>query len=69
MNIGDKERGNAGIDFIWPITRNENFKGALTTVKGGNGFNNISPIFTYSVKNSVVAIWMGDMEHNFLENI
>ena len=33
------------------------------------GFNNISPIFTYSVENNVVAMWMGDMEQAFLDKI
>lgn len=69
MNIGDEERGCAGINFIWPVTSNLDFKEALSTVAEGTGFNNISPIFTYSVENGVVAMWMGDMEHDFLEKV
>lgn len=69
MNIGDDERRDAGINFKWPDTSNSNFKEALSAVKCGMGFNNISPIFTYSVENGIVAMWMGDMEHNFLDKI
>ncbi|MDD5902413.1 MAG: hypothetical protein PUC58_03510 [Oscillospiraceae bacterium] len=69
MNITDEERGSAGIDFKWPISSNSDFKEALSMVAEGTGFNNISPIFTYSVENGVVAMWMGDMEHDFLEKV
>jgi len=69
MNIGDDERGCAGINFRWPIITNSEFKEALSTVAEGTEFNNISPIFTYSVENGIVAMWMGDMEHDFLEKI
>ena len=69
MNISDETRGSAGINFRWPDTANPDFKEALSTVKNGTGFNNISPIFTYSVNNGVVVMWMGDIEHDFLENI
>lgn len=69
MNIGDDERGCAGINFKWPNTSNPDFKEALSAVTSGTGFNNISPIFTYSVENGVVAMWMGDMEHDFLEKV
>lgn len=69
MNIGDDEHGCAGINFKWPDTSNSDFKEALSVVAEGTGINNISPIFTYSVENGVVAMWMGDMEHDFLEKI
>ena len=69
MNIGDEERGCAGINFKWPIITNSEFKEALSAVTEGTGFNNISPIFTYSVENGIVVMWMGDMEHDFLEKI
>lgn len=69
MNVGDDERGSAGINFKWPDTSNSDFKEALSAVAEGTDFNNISPIFTYSVENGVVAMWMGDMEHDFLEKI
>lgn len=73
MNDNDKNDGknygSSGINFLWPITSNEDFQEALTDVANGKGYNNISPIFTYSVKNNVTAMWMGDMEHDFLEKI
>lgn len=69
MNISDEERGRAGINFIWPIVDDADYKDALSAVEEGSGFNNISPIFTYSVENGVCVMWMGDMEHEFLEKI
>ena len=69
MNMRDETRGPAGINFLWPITDNEDFKKALSSVEEGTKFNNISPIFTYSVKEGIRVMWMGDMEHDFLEKI
>lgn len=69
MNMADKERGCAGINFLWPIISNEEYKNALELVKKGEAYNNISPIFTYSVENGVKMMWMGDMEHKFLEKV
>lgn len=69
MNISDKERNCAGINFLWPVIDNEEYKNALESVKNGIGYNNISPIFTYSVRDSVKIMWMGDIENDFLEKI
>lgn len=69
MNVSDEERGCAGINFLWPITSDEDFQDALEKVKDGKEYNNISPIFTYSVENNVRMMWMGDLEHDFLEKI
>ena len=69
MNQSSDERGGAGINFLWPDTSNSDFKDSLDEVKDGSGFNNISPIFTYSVQNNVKMMWMGDMETDFLEKI
>lgn len=69
MNISDEERGCAGINFLWPIISNEEFKNALESAKKGEAYNNISPIFTYSVENGVKMMWMGDMEHEFFEKV
>lgn len=69
MNIGDEERGCAGINFLWPITSNKDFQDALATVREGSGYNNISPIFTYSVDKGIKVMWMGDLEHDFLEKV
>lgn len=69
MNVGDDERDCSGINFEWPDTSNSDFKEVLSAVADGTDFNNISPVFTYSVENGVVAMWMGDIEHDFLEKI
>ena len=69
MNLKSDERGCAGINFLWPDTDNEEYKNALENVKNGEKYNTISPVFTYSVQDSVKIMWMGDMEHDFLENI
>ena len=69
MNVSDEERGCAGINFLWPITSDEDFQDALEKVKDGKEYNNISPIFTYSVENNVRMMWMGDLEHDLLEKI
>lgn len=69
MNQTNEERGSAGISFLWPDTSNSDFIEALSKAKDGEAFNNISPIFTYSVNNGVKAMWMGDMETEFLDKI
>lgn len=62
-------RGSSGINYLWPITSDPFFKEALELVEKGRGFNNISPIFTYSAQNNVRMMWMGDIENEFLEKI
>lgn len=69
MNIGDETRGSAGLSCLWPITSNENFIEALKNAKDGTAYNNLSPIIKYSVNDNIKALWMGDMEHDFLEKI
>ena len=64
-----KDNGRAGINFLWPITSNSDYADALQKASDGTAFNNISPIFTYKLNNGVKAMWMGDMEHDFLEKI
>lgn len=64
-----KNYGSSGINFLWPKTNNEYYEEALENVAIGKGYNNISPIFTYSLENNVKVMWMGDMEHSFLEKI
>ena len=61
--------GSSGINFLWPEISNEFFKKVLMHVKDGYDLNNLSPIFTYSVKNGVSAIWMGDLESDFIDAI
>lgn len=69
MNISSDERRAAGINFQWPDIENENYKEALKLVEKGSDFNNISPIFTYSIEDGTCFMWMGDMEYDFREKI
>ena len=69
MNLSNKERGSAGINILWPIISNEHYQKALIEAKKGNSPNNISPIIQYFLKNGVKALWMGDLETDFMEKI
>ena len=69
MNESDEQRGSSGINYLWPIISNVDYKEALKAVSEGNGFNNISTIFTYSLEDGIKVMWMGDIEHDFLEKI
>lgn len=73
MNKNDKNDGKnygcSGINFLWPDETDDDYKNALLCVEEGKGFNDISPVFTYSMEGGVTAIWMGDMEHDFMEKI
>ncbi|CAN0595471.1 unnamed protein product [Ectocarpus sp. 12 AP-2014] len=64
-----KELGSSGINILWPDTSNEEYKAELQKAKDGTAFNNISCIIQYKLKNSVTAVWMGDLETNFMESI
>lgn len=71
MNKVDDEKkyGPAGINVLWPDTENVFFKEALKAAKDGKSFNNISPVLRYDLENGVTALWLGDMEHDFLRNV
>ena len=69
MNKGDDERGAAGINILWPVTDNENFKEAMQTCNDGGSPNNISPIISYEMNGGVKVLWFGDLEHDFMESI
>lgn len=69
MNESSNERGGAGIHFYWPDINDDDFKDALEKADDGVQDNNISPIFTYSLEDGVIAMWMGDMEEDFTEVI
>ncbi len=69
MNESGDGRDCAGINFQWPKTDNSDFKEALKKAKDGESPNNISPIFTYGLKDSATIIWMGDLENDFMEKI
>lgn len=69
MNEDSEERGSSGINIKWPDTSNEYFKEALIEAKNGGDPNNISPIITYSLENSITAYWFGDLLTEYMENI
>lgn len=69
MNIGDDERGSAGINILWPNTSNEYFIDALDLAANSGNPNNISPIVKYAVNDGVTVLWFGDLENSFMENI
>jgi len=69
MNQKDDKRGSSGISILWPKTSNQDFKDELKNAKDGGSPNNISPIFKYSQEDGVKALWMGDLENDFMEKI
>lgn len=69
LNDETPERGRSGINFHWPIIDNEHYEAELEKVKNGDSPNNISPIFTYGVKDSFTVMWMGDLKKDFLNKI
>ena len=69
MNKADDERGSSGINILWPDTNNEYYKEELEKAKKGESFNNISAIIKYSLENGIAALWMGDLETDFMESI
>ena len=62
LNESNKDNGSSGIHFQWPILSNERYRNALSGVSQGESPNNISCIFTYSIKDGPTYMWMGDIE-------
>ena len=69
MNQNDDERGSSGINILWPDIDNEHFKKALQQANDGGSPNNISAVIKYSRQDGINAIWMGDLETEFMESI
>lgn len=69
MNLDGEGRGSSGINVLWPITTNEHHLGALADAAAGLPPNNISCIVKYSLNDGVTAMWMGDLETDFMEKI
>ncbi|HEX3680878.1 MAG TPA: hypothetical protein VHU90_14265 [Galbitalea sp.] len=69
MNVTDEQHGSAGIEFLWPVTENQEYRTALDLAASGGRANNISPIFTYSLNQGARMMWMGDLETKFMESI
>jgi beta-lactamase superfamily II metal-dependent hydrolase len=68
-NDNGEDHGSAGINILWPDTNNENYKEELQKSAEGTTFNNISSIVKYSLNGGVTAIWMGDLETDFMDSI
>lgn len=69
LNDADGERGGSGINILWPIANNENYKDELESVKDGGDPNNIAPIIKYCSKDKISFLWMGDLNTDFMEKI
>ena len=69
MNVSDEERDSAEISILWPDTSNADFQDALQQAEDGGSPNNISPIINYQAKGGISFLWMGDLEHDFMEKI
>ncbi|TKD66454.1 hypothetical protein [Pseudalkalibacillus hwajinpoensis] len=69
MNISDDDRGGSGINILWPDINNPDYKEVLSKVKNGDSPNNTSAIIKYGLENGVTALWMGDLEKDFMEKI
>lgn len=66
MNVSDSERGSAGISVLWPDENNETFQNALQDAESSDNPNNISPAIVYSLEEGVRALWLGDMENDYM---
>jgi beta-lactamase superfamily II metal-dependent hydrolase len=69
MNQTDEERETSGIHILWPDTKIDLHQQALQDAKDGISWNNICPIFTYSLNEGATVLWMGDLETGFMEEI
>lgn len=69
MNQEGDGRGTSGISILWPDTSNSLYQDALQDAADGTCPNNISAVIKYSVQNSATALWMGDLETEFMEAI
>lgn len=70
MNIGDKDRGSAGINILWPDPGNLHFQDALSACEAGESYNNISAVIRYQLGDGGASfLWLGDLETEFMENI
>ena len=69
MNCSDEERGSSGINILWPNMKNKKYKDELEKAKEGLSYNNMSAIIKYSIEDGAKALWMGDIETDFLESV
>lgn len=69
MNKATEERSSSGISVVWPVLENMFFKEAMELAVNGESANNISAMIQYALEDGVRALWMGDLETEFMENI
>ncbi len=69
MNEGDDVRPSSGIQIIWPDPNNVTYKAALVEAELGLAFNNMSLIIRYELQGGASALWLGDLETQFMEDI
>ena len=69
MNVSNEDRKSSGIDILWPDRASAKFKEALEAAEEGDSPNNISAIIKYYLTSGVTALWMGDLETDFMETI
>lgn len=69
MNESSPERGSAGLNCLWPILGDPDHESALNDAAAALPPNNISCIVKYSLNEGVSALWMGDLETDFMEKI
>jgi beta-lactamase superfamily II metal-dependent hydrolase len=74
MNLDSAEhdadqRKQSGIDILWPITSNGEYKKALAEAKLGQCPNNISTIVQYRLAGGATILWMGDLDTDFMEKV
>lgn len=69
MNLGDAERGSAGVRILWPDTNNALFKDALAQAATGESYNNMSAVIRYALEDGASFLWLGDLETDFMESI
>jgi beta-lactamase superfamily II metal-dependent hydrolase len=69
MNVSDETRGTAGISVLWPDTSNKHFIQALANCDVGESYNNTSAVIRYAIKDGPSFMWLGDLEHEFMEKI
>lgn len=69
MNKTNGERGSSGIEILWPVLDNSDFKDVLASVQDGGSPNNLSTIIKYSLNGGVTILWLGDLETDFMQTI
>ena len=69
MNQSDDDRKTSGIEILWPIVSDTDYKSALVDAASGMTPNNISCVVRYALNEGPSMIWMGDLETDFMEKI